>query len=145
MKQKRISVLRVPLDYISEEQIDERIHELLENQKINQICFITFRDIMRAQFNRDLRQCFKNSALNIPITVSARFAAVMLNKNKPVVHNPFTFIIRLLGVLEKYQKSIYILGSRKKNIQLSDKNLRASFPGFKLSAAMRALTPDRTK
>ena len=130
MNQKRVSVLGIPLDSVSNEQIDERIYQLLENEKVNQICFITFRDIMRAQFNRDLRMCFKKSSLNIPITVSARFAAVILNVEKPVVHNPFTFIIRLLGVLEKYQKSIYILGSRKKNIQQSDKNLRASFPGL---------------
>lgn len=130
MNQKRISVLRIPLDIIHEDQIEQKIFQLLENGENNQICFITFRDMMRAQFNKKLRNCFKKSSLNIPVTVSARFAASWLKLEKPLVHNPFTFIIRLLGVLEKYQKSVYILGSKKQHIQMSEKNLRTSFPGL---------------
>ena len=87
---------------------------------------------MRAQFNREYLSCLKKSSLNIPITISVRFAASWLKLKKPPVHNPFTFVIRLLGVLEKYNKSVYILGSRKQNIQLSEKNLRASFPGLQI-------------
>lgn len=132
MNQNRISVLRIPIDIISEEEIEKAILSLLENKKTNQICFVTYRDIMRAQFNREFLNCLKKSSLNIPMTVSVRFAAAWLKLEKPTVHNPFTFVIRLLGVLEKYNKSIYILGSRKQNIQLSEKNLRASFPGLQI-------------
>jgi N-acetylglucosaminyldiphosphoundecaprenol N-acetyl-beta-D-mannosaminyltransferase len=132
VNQTRISVLRVPLDIINEDQIEQKAYQLLENGKKNQICLITFKDIMRAQFSKELLNCFSQSSLNIPITISARFAASWLKIEKPYVHNPFTFVIRLLGALEKYQKSVYILGSRKRNIQMSEKNLRTSFPGLQI-------------
>ena len=128
----RITMLRIPIDILEESQIEQKIMDLVENGKKNQICFITFKDIIRAQFNKELRNCFNRSSLNVPITVSVRFAASWLKRQKPVVHNAFTFVIRLLGVLEKSQKSIYILGSRKQNILLSEKNLRASFPGLQI-------------
>ena len=132
MNSHRISVLRVPIDLIDGNKMDDTIKSLIDNGKINQICFLTFRDIMRAQFNKELMNCFNASSLNIPITISARVAASWLKLEKPTIHNPFTFMIRLLGVLEKYQKSIYILGSRKQNIQLSENNLRASFPQLQI-------------
>lgn len=132
MSQNRVSILRVPLDDIPEEQIENRLLELIQNEKNNQLCFITFRDIIGAQFNKELLNCFKNSSLNIPVTHAARIGASWLKLEKPAIHNPFTFTIRLLGTLEKYQKSIYVLGSRKKNIQMSENNLRASFPGLQI-------------
>ena len=132
MTQNRITILNIPIDNLAEDQIEQKILFLSENSCNSQICFISFRDIMRAQFNRELKSCFLKSELNIPITTSVRFAASWLKKEKPTVHNPFTFVIRLLGVLEKYQKSIYILGSRKKNILQSEKNLRTSFPGLQI-------------
>ncbi|OQY33291.1 MAG: hypothetical protein B6241_08465 [Spirochaetaceae bacterium 4572_59] len=132
MNQNRIFVLRVPIDIINEDEIEKTIIGILDNNKSNQICFVNYRDIMRAQFNREFMNCLKKSSLNIPVTVSVRFAAKWLKLKMPTVYNPFTFIIRLLGVLEKYNKSIYILGSRKQNIQLSEKNLRASFPGLQI-------------
>ncbi len=125
-------ILNIPIDNLSEDQIEQKILSLSESSNSSQICFISFRDIMRAQFNRELKSCFAKSELNIPITTSVRFAASWLKREKPVVHNPFTFVIRLLGVLEKYQKSIYILGSRKKNILQSEKNLKTSFPGLQI-------------
>ena len=132
MNSNRISVLRVPIDIIDGNKMEDTIKNLIDSGKINQICFITFRDIMKAQFNKEIMSCFKDSSLNIPITISVRFAASWLRLDKPPVHNPFTFIIRLLGILEKYNKSIYILGSRKQNILLSEKNLRASFPDLQI-------------
>lgn len=132
MTTNRITILHIPIDNLDEDQIEQKILSLTENNSNSQICFITFRDILKAQFNKEIKNCFIKSDLNIPITVSARFAASWLKKEKPKVYNPFTFVIRLLGVLEKYQKSIYILGSRKKNILLSEKNLRTSFPGLQI-------------
>ncbi len=132
MNNKRISILNIPIDILREDEIEQKILSLSESGENNQICFITFKDIMRAQFKKELKLCFSKSDLNIPITVAAGFAASWLKKDKPYIHNAFTFVIRLLGVLEKYQKSVYILGSRKKNILLSEKNLRTSFPGLQI-------------
>lgn len=126
----RINILHIPIDLISEEQLGETIRSLLEEENAGQICLITYRDIMKAQFSREYMDCLRSSRLNIPITSAVTFAAKYLRKDIPPISNPFTFVIRLLGVLESTGKSLYLLGSRKKNILTSESNLKTSFPGL---------------
>ncbi|MDC7233260.1 MAG: WecB/TagA/CpsF family glycosyltransferase [Spirochaetales bacterium] len=127
---RRISILHIPVDLLSEEELEGAVKSLLEEDKPGQICLITYLDIMKAQFSREYMNCLRSSRLNIPITTSVVFAARYLKKEIPRVFNPFTFVIRLLGVLESSGKSLYILGSRKKNILKSESNLKTSFPGL---------------
>ena len=129
---KRIQVLNIPIDLLDEEGLEEAVKALLEEESSSQICMINYTDIMRAMFNREYRNCLRASRLNIPISPAVSFAASYLKLEKPSIYNPFTFVIRLLGVLEKTGKSLYILGSRKKNILKSESNLRASFPGLQI-------------
>ena len=129
---KRISILHIPIDMLSEEEMEQAVRELLEEENSSQICFISYRDIMKAQFNREYMDCLRSSRLNIPITSALTFAAAYLKKEKPPISNPFTLVIRLLGILERSGKSIYILGSRKKNILKSESNLKTSFPGLQI-------------
>ena len=74
--------------------------------------------------------CLRSSRLNIPITTAVSFAASYLKRERPPIANPFTFTIRLLGTLERQGRSVYVLGSRKKNILKSESNLKTSFPGL---------------
>ncbi len=129
---KRIQILHIPIDLLNEEELEDAVKALLEEENSCQICFISYRDIIKAMFNREYMDCLRASRLNIPITPAVSFAASYLKLEKPPLFNPFTFVIRLLGVLEKTGKSLYILGSRKKNILKSDSNLRASFPGLQI-------------
>jgi len=127
---KRITILHIPIDILSEDQLEQAVKDLLCEESSCQICFIGYRDIIKAQFSREYMNCLRSSRLNIPITTALTFASKYLKKEIPVIFNPFTFVIRLLGVLEKNGKSLYILGSRKKNILKSESNLRTSFPGL---------------
>ncbi|MDC7239891.1 MAG: WecB/TagA/CpsF family glycosyltransferase [Spirochaetales bacterium] len=127
---KRVTILRIPLDIMDDDLLDSAVRELLEEEKPGQICFITYRDIMKAQFSRHYMDCLRSSRLNIPITPAVTFAASYLKKDKPPIANPFTFVIRLLGTLERQGRSVYVLGSRKKNILKSESNLKTSFPGL---------------
>ncbi|MDA3955494.1 WecB/TagA/CpsF family glycosyltransferase [Oceanispirochaeta sp.] len=127
---KRISILHIPIDMLTEDEMDQAVKDLLEEEQSCQICLISYADIMKAQFNREYMDCLRSSRLNIPITTTLTFAAKYLKREKPPISNPFTLVIRLLGVLERNGKSIYILGSRKKNILKSESNLKASFPGL---------------
>jgi N-acetylglucosaminyldiphosphoundecaprenol N-acetyl-beta-D-mannosaminyltransferase len=129
---KRISILHIPIDLITEEKMEEAVKALLEEDKAGQICLISYLDIMKAQFSREYMDLLRSSRLNIPITTAVTFAAKYLKKETPQISNPFTFVIRLLGVLERSGKSIYVLGSRKKNILKSESNLRTSFPGLQI-------------
>lgn len=127
---KRITILHIPIDLMSEEEMEDAVRALLEEDNPGQICLISYRDLMRAQFSREYMDCLRSSRLNIPITSAVTFAARFLKKETPPISNPFTFVIRLLGVLERSGKSIYVLGSRKKNILTSESNLKTSFPGL---------------
>ncbi len=128
----RISILHIPIDMLCEDEMEQAVRELLEEEHSSQICLISYRDIMKAQFNREYMDCLRSSRLNIPITPAVTFAAAYLKRDKPIVSNPFTLVIRLLGVLERSGKSIYILGSRKRNILKSESNLKTSFPGLQV-------------
>lgn len=129
-RNKRITILHIPIDLITEEQMGNAIKDLLEEDKAGQICLISYLDIMKAQFSREYMDCLRSSRLNIPITSAVTFAAKYLKKETAQIFNPFTFVIRLLGVLEHSGKSVYVLGSRKKNILISESNLKTSFPGL---------------
>jgi len=127
---KRITILHIPIDILSEDELEQAVKEILAEESPSRICFISYRDVMKAQFSREYMDCLRSSRLNISITPALTFAAKYLKRDIPVVFNPFTFVIRLLGVLERNGKSLYILGSRKKNILKSESNLRTSFPGL---------------
>lgn len=129
---ERIQILHIPIDLLEEEKLEETVRALLDEENSSQICFIGYSDIIRAMFNREYMDCLRASRLNIPISPAVSFAASYLNLRKPSIYNPYTFVIRLLGVLEKTGKSLYILGSRKKNILKSESNLRTSFPGLQI-------------
>lgn len=129
---KRINILQIPIDIIEDDQMESAVRAILEEDVATQICLIRYKDILKAQFNRETMDCLKNSRLNIPITPAVTFAASFLKREKPSIKNPFTFVIRLMGVLENSGKSIYVLGSRKKNILKSESNLRTSFPGLQI-------------
>ena len=129
---KRIQILHIPIDLLDEEGLEEAVKGLLAEENSSQICLISYRDIIKAMFNREYMDCLRVSRLNIPISPAVSFAASYLKLEKPQIYNPFTFAIRLLGVLEKTGKSLYILGSRKKNILKSESNLRTSFPGLQI-------------
>ncbi|QEN09088.1 glycosyltransferase [Oceanispirochaeta crateris] len=128
----RINILHIPIDMLNEDDIEQTVRDILEEEKSSQICFISYRDILKAQFNREYLDCLRSSRLNISITPALSFAASYLKYEKPPIFNPFTFVIRLLGVLERSGKSIYILGSKKKNILKSESNLKTSFPGLQI-------------
>jgi len=127
---KRVTILHIPVDILNEDQLEQAVKEILNEETHGQICLLSYGDIMKAQFSREYMDCLRSSRLNIPITQALVFAAKFLKKDLPVIYNPFTFVIRLLGVLETSGKSLYILGSRKKNILKSESNLRTSFPGL---------------
>lgn len=128
----RISILNIPVDILPEDQMEQAVKEILEEENSCQVCLLNYSDIMKAQFSKEYMNCLKSSRLNIPITPAVQFAAGYLKREKPLISNSFTFVIRLLGVLERTGKSLYILGSRKKNILTSESNLKTSFPGIQI-------------
>lgn len=128
----RIHFMKIPVDVLEENKLEEKILELLANEKSNQIVFLSFPDFIKSRTNKDFRQLLEESALVLPsssiITGGIRF---LYGKQSPVFIN-YDFVLRILSILERNKKSIYIIGSSRKNIITSEKNLKDSYPGLQL-------------
>ena len=131
-EKKRIDVLNIPVDIVPPESMEKIITGMFSNGEYNQIVLIRLQDLMRARRNQEFRSILKKSALVLPVSKSIIGGASFLKKGKPYRFMPFEFIIRLLGILEKHGQSVYLLSSAQKNLQTSEQNLKASFPGLKI-------------
>ncbi len=69
------------------------------------------------------------AALVLPISLAVIKAARFTRRPVPVRYEPFDFIIRLLSILERWNKSVYLFGSSPKSITRAEKNIKATFKG----------------
>ena len=130
---KRINVTGVPVDAISPDDLEKAVKEMLSDNKIHHIMLISLKDIMRARFNRELMGNIERASLVLPLSASiCSGAAFLKRKHIPELYFPFDFIIRLLGILETLRKSVYLVGAGKSVLQITESNIRSSFPGLNI-------------
>lgn len=129
---KRINLLNVPIDILPEEDIEETIRNLLDSRGKHQIVFLSLWDLLRARGDGDFGKVVRNAGLVIPTSKSILSGARFLKKKEPVRYMPFSFVIKLLGVLEKHKGSIYLVGLRPEYLHRAAGNLRDSFPGLQI-------------
>lgn len=129
---KRISFLNVPLDILPEEQLEERIMSMVHDNQQHQIIFLRLSDLLKARKNGKYRTAVQKSSIVIPISKSILRGAKFLNKSIPTRYMPFEFIIKVLGILEKNRKSVYLFGSKPHQIQQVTRNITDSFPGLNI-------------
>lgn len=125
---KRIDFLRVPVDVILEDELESIILELDTREQSQVIVFLSYKDLMRARRDQEYLAFLKRAALVVPVSKSIENGIKFLAKPIPFRFHPFDFIIRILGILEKKRKSIYLLGGKHRSLQTVATNLRASFP-----------------
>lgn len=128
----RIKFLKLPIDILDENKLQSKILELLENGKSNQIVFLGFKDFLKGRNNKEFRQLLEKAALVLPSSTIITKGIYFLFNKKSTVYIHYDFILKTLTILEKYKKSMYIIGSNKKNISISEKNLKTSYPGLQL-------------
>lgn len=128
----RINFMKIPVDILEESELESRILDLLDNGKSNQIVFLSFPDFIRSRSNKEYRKLLEDASLVLPsstiLTGGIRF---LYGKTSHLFIN-YNFILRILSILERNKKSIYIIGSSRKNILTSEKNLKDSYPGLQL-------------
>jgi N-acetylglucosaminyldiphosphoundecaprenol N-acetyl-beta-D-mannosaminyltransferase len=129
---QRINILKIPVDNITEDHLEEALKILLSDGKNHQIVLLSVWDLMRARRNVELRTMLNNADLIVPISQSLVKGAKFLKRPVPRRYMPFDFIIKVLGALERTGKTIYILGSNKKNLQTAERNIRSTFPGLRV-------------
>jgi N-acetylglucosaminyldiphosphoundecaprenol N-acetyl-beta-D-mannosaminyltransferase len=129
---KRINILKIPVDSLGEDDFDEAVKRLLSDGQNHQIVLLSLWDLMRARRVAEFRAMLNNASLIVPISKAIVNGAKFLKRPAPKRYMPFDFIIRLLGSLERSGKTVYVIGSRKKNLQTAERNIRSTFPGLRV-------------
>ena len=125
---QRIFLLKIPIDVISPENLEAEIMNILSSEEPKQIVLLSLWDFLRGRRNGEYRNLLKSASLVIPTSKSLIRGAVFLGKPKPYRYNPFSFIIKVLGILEKYNKSVYFFGTRKQSLLTAENNVKKTFP-----------------
>jgi N-acetylglucosaminyldiphosphoundecaprenol N-acetyl-beta-D-mannosaminyltransferase len=132
---ERISLLKVPLDIVPPEELPDVIYELLapgNSERGKNIVLLSLWDLLRARRNNEYRSYVLNAGLVIPISKSLVSGARFLTGKVPYRYMPFNFVISLLSILEKRELSAYLLGSRSRTLQKTEKNIRRTFPRLRV-------------
>ncbi len=138
---KRIHVLGLPLDVVDSEHLQEAIESLYSLQDHRSIILLDFNSFMRSRFSSERRAALDKAALVLPVAPILAGAARFLKKDVPSVWRPYSFIIRLLGILELKNRSVYLLGSSMKGVRQAESTLKKSFPGLQIVGRYSASFP----
>lgn len=126
-KVKRIKVLDVPVDVVDPEMAMRPVAEMMDNGQNNQIVFLSTRGLLRARADPELARCLRDASLVLPVSRALVWGARFLGAGEPSLFNRFAFLIRVLSLVEKAKGSVYLLGARKRTIEVAEENLRGSF------------------
>jgi N-acetylglucosaminyldiphosphoundecaprenol N-acetyl-beta-D-mannosaminyltransferase len=130
---ERIQFLKVPLDIVSPEDLEPVVLDLLSRDEGPQhIMLVSLWDVLRARHRGEFRNMVLSAALVIPTSKSLIRGAAFLRKKAPVRYQPFNLIIGTLGILEKYFKSLYLLGAQHRSLLQAERNVRSTFPRLSL-------------
>jgi len=129
---KRVKIVNVGVDIVPEDSLEDLIKGMLDDGERHQIVLLSSRDMLKSRHNDELRRTLKEASLVLPISKGIIRGAKFLKREAPVRYMPFEITIKLLGILERYKKSVYLLGSRPDSLQVAASNLRASFPGLSI-------------
>jgi len=130
---KKIDVIGIPVDALVYEDLEAKVKELLADEKKHHIMFLSLRDIVMAKFKSELRSTIETASLVLPTSSHICRAAKFLKKPYiPQKIYTFEFIIKLLGAIENSGKSIYLLGGKLGVLQVTESNIKSSFPGLNI-------------
>ncbi|OQX29768.1 MAG: hypothetical protein B0D92_01975 [Spirochaeta sp. LUC14_002_19_P3] len=128
----RINLLGVPIDVVPDDKLQAVIENLYELKVNRQIVLLNFHDFMKARRSQERMAALKQAALVIPVSSLLVSAARFLRKNVPPLRRGYAFIIKLLGILEQRQRSVYLLGLDSEGVLAAESALRATFPGLRI-------------
>jgi len=128
----RISFLNVPVDAVDSDTMLKTMEQYLQDAQGHQVVLLNTQKLLKARHDMDLLRCLKRADLVLPVSRGIIRGAAF--QNKPPLHryNPFEFVIRLLGLAEKLDQSIYMLGAQKEDLEQAEKNLKLSFPDLRV-------------
>lgn len=129
---KRRRFLGIPIDIADPESVYKAIEGFLQDGKKHQIVLLTVDKILRARMDSQYNKCIREASLILPVSSGIVRGAHFHNKGKLTRYNPYEFIIKVFMILEKLEKTVYILGARREDLMEAEKNLKVSFPSLKI-------------
>ncbi|GHV83532.1 UDP-N-acetyl-D-mannosamine transferase [Spirochaetia bacterium] len=128
---ERIEVLGIPVDIVSQENLDPLFSELLNKTTPSNIVLLSVWDLLRARHSGEYRNFVLNAALVIPISKSIVRGAKFLTGKTPFRYMPFNFVVRILTILERRELCVYLLGG-KRILSKTENNIRQTFPKLRI-------------
>jgi N-acetylglucosaminyldiphosphoundecaprenol N-acetyl-beta-D-mannosaminyltransferase len=129
---ERVTLLKVPVDIVPQDRLTDIVYELLAAGKGQNIVLLSLWDLLRARRNGEYRSFVLNAALVIPISKSLVGGIRFLTGRTAVRYMPFDFVVNLLTILEGREFSTYLLGSKRRILQKTEKNIRQTFPRLRI-------------
>jgi N-acetylglucosaminyldiphosphoundecaprenol N-acetyl-beta-D-mannosaminyltransferase len=129
---ERINLLKVPLDIVPQEQLPDRIIELLTTRGGGNIVLLSLWDLLKARRNGEYRDYVLGASLVIPISKSIISGARSLTGKTLIRYMPFDFAVSVLTILERREFSLYLLGGTPQVLQITERNIRATFPKLRI-------------
>jgi N-acetylglucosaminyldiphosphoundecaprenol N-acetyl-beta-D-mannosaminyltransferase len=129
---ERITLLKVPLDIVPQEQLPDLVVDLLRTRGGGNIVLLSLWDLLRARRNGEYRDYVLGASLVIPISKSLVSGARFLTGKTPIRYMPFDFTVSVLTILEKREFSAYLLGGAPRILRKTEKNIRQTFPQLRL-------------
>jgi N-acetylglucosaminyldiphosphoundecaprenol N-acetyl-beta-D-mannosaminyltransferase len=114
------------------ENFEEIISKLLSEGKNHNIVLLSLGDFLRARRQGEYREYVQNAALVIPISRCLVRGAKFLTGQAPERYMPFNFIINLLTILERREKTVYLLGGKVQVLGKAEKHIRETFPKLRV-------------
>lgn len=131
-KSKRRKVLSIPVDEINLDSALKLIELYTQDNEKHQISLIAVKDILRARRDLEYARMLKESSLVLPTARGVIKAASFLKSGNLTRFRPFEFLIRILTLIERTNKTVYLLGAKKEDVEQAEKNLKASFPDLRI-------------
>jgi N-acetylglucosaminyldiphosphoundecaprenol N-acetyl-beta-D-mannosaminyltransferase len=131
-KKQRVKFLNVPIDIIAPEDLGDVVYNMLKEDKEHNIVLLSLWDLLRARRSGEYRSYITRASLVIPISKSITSGLKFLTGKKAYRYMPFDFIISILTILEKREFSTFLLGGKKKILNIAEKNIRQTFPRLRI-------------
>lgn len=138
---KRVNVLRIPVDIVSPDDLEDVVKGMYSDGKNHQIVLLSASDLIKARHSGELRTMIAGASLVVPISLSIVSTAKFLKRAAPVRYEPFDFIVRTLAILERWGKSAYFFGGGDASLVKALKNIKATFPGLRIVGGHSARFP----
>ncbi|MBA7673708.1 N-acetylglucosaminyldiphosphoundecaprenol N-acetyl-beta-D-mannosaminyltransferase [subsurface metagenome] len=122
----------MPLDCIGLEGTLKILEQFLLDGSRHQIVFLDRKKLFKARRDPEFKRCLREASLILPVSSSIVIGARFLKEGNLTRYDSFPFVIRLLSLAERINRTVYLLGSRKEELERAERNLKDSFPGLRL-------------